>query len=168
MASLISPNEYLLHLGSFPVDGSSPGELGLLQELFLRSAEGARSPPHPSLLSQLPSALVMWLTDASGEFSSSPTIMAVLGSHEDGVNTVTVACWFYFSASCWTAPAVIRDISHIPQAAVLPTMADRGVDLSALPKEVRDQLAELDLELSEGRLSGFNSLMRGADGCGWS
>ncbi|CAB1442902.1 unnamed protein product [Pleuronectes platessa] len=28
-------------------------------------------------------------------------------------------------------------------------MADRGVDLSALPKEVRDQLAELDLELSE-------------------
>uniref|UniRef100_A0A8C2XJB6 Disco-interacting protein 2 homolog Bb n=1 Tax=Cyclopterus lumpus TaxID=8103 RepID=A0A8C2XJB6_CYCLU len=31
-------------------------------------------------------------------------------------------------------------------------MADRGVDLSALPKEVRDQLAELDLELSEGEL----------------
>lgn len=30
-------------------------------------------------------------------------------------------------------------------------MADRGVDLSALPKEVRDQLAELDLELSEGK-----------------
>lgn len=29
-------------------------------------------------------------------------------------------------------------------------MADRGADLSALPKEVRDQLAELDLELSEG------------------
>lgn len=33
------------------------------------------------------------------------------------------------------------------------TMADRGVDLSALPKEVRDQLAELDLELSEGKLA---------------
>lgn len=32
-------------------------------------------------------------------------------------------------------------------------MADRGVDLSALPKEVRDQLAELDLELSEGKAS---------------
>lgn len=30
-------------------------------------------------------------------------------------------------------------------------MADRGVDLSALPKEVRDQLAELELELSEGK-----------------
>lgn len=30
-------------------------------------------------------------------------------------------------------------------------MADRGVDLSALPKEVRDQVAELDLELSEGK-----------------
>lgn len=30
-------------------------------------------------------------------------------------------------------------------------MADRGVDLSGLPKEVRDQLAELDLELSEGK-----------------
>ncbi|KAM7401995.1 hypothetical protein PAMP_017271 [Pampus punctatissimus] len=29
-------------------------------------------------------------------------------------------------------------------------MADHGVDVSALPKEVRDQLAELDLELSEG------------------
>ncbi|KAJ3602518.1 hypothetical protein NHX12_030272 [Muraenolepis orangiensis] len=28
-------------------------------------------------------------------------------------------------------------------------MADRGVDMSALPKEVRDHLAELDLELSE-------------------
>lgn len=35
---------------------------------------------------------------------------------------------------------------------MLATMADRGVDLSALPKEVRDQLAELDLELSEGRV----------------
>lgn len=33
----------------------------------------------------------------------------------------------------------------------LPAMADRGVELSALPKEVRDQLAELDLELSEGK-----------------
>ncbi|CAL8382417.1 unnamed protein product [Boreogadus saida] len=32
-------------------------------------------------------------------------------------------------------------------------MADRGVDMSALPKEVRDHLAELDLELSEGRCS---------------
>uniref|UniRef100_A0A8C7MJX5 Disco-interacting protein 2 homolog Bb n=1 Tax=Oncorhynchus kisutch TaxID=8019 RepID=A0A8C7MJX5_ONCKI len=30
-------------------------------------------------------------------------------------------------------------------------MAGRGVDMSALPKEVRDQLAELDLELSEGK-----------------
>lgn len=30
-------------------------------------------------------------------------------------------------------------------------MADRGVDVSALCKEVRDQLAELDLELSEGK-----------------
>lgn len=29
-------------------------------------------------------------------------------------------------------------------------MADRGVDLAALPKEVRTQLAELELELSEG------------------
>ncbi|KAJ8259307.1 hypothetical protein COCON_G00183190 [Conger conger] len=32
-------------------------------------------------------------------------------------------------------------------------MADRGVDLSSLPKEVRDQLAELDLELSEGDIT---------------
>ncbi|TNN81382.1 Disco-interacting protein 2 B-A [Liparis tanakae] len=32
-------------------------------------------------------------------------------------------------------------------------MADRGVDLSALPKEVRDHLAELDLELSEGDIT---------------
>uniref|UniRef100_A0A8C9TH00 Disco interacting B n=1 Tax=Scleropages formosus TaxID=113540 RepID=A0A8C9TH00_SCLFO len=32
-------------------------------------------------------------------------------------------------------------------------MADRGVDLCALPKEVRDQLAELDLELSEGDIT---------------
>uniref|UniRef100_A0A8D0AXB3 Disco-interacting protein 2 homolog Bb n=1 Tax=Sander lucioperca TaxID=283035 RepID=A0A8D0AXB3_SANLU len=32
-------------------------------------------------------------------------------------------------------------------------MADRRVDLSALPKEVRDQLAELDLELSEGDIT---------------
>lgn len=40
-------------------------------------------------------------------------------------------------------------------------MADRGVDLSALPKEVRDQLAELDLELSEGKKRGEVRLMRG-------
>uniref|UniRef100_A0A673YHT3 Disco-interacting protein 2 homolog B-A-like n=1 Tax=Salmo trutta TaxID=8032 RepID=A0A673YHT3_SALTR len=33
-------------------------------------------------------------------------------------------------------------------------MAGRGVDMSALPKEVRDQLAELDLELSEGKCLG--------------
>nr|XP_023852445.1 disco-interacting protein 2 homolog B-A-like isoform X2 [Salvelinus alpinus] len=32
-------------------------------------------------------------------------------------------------------------------------MAGRGVDMSALPKEVRDQLAELDLELSEGDIT---------------
>lgn len=41
-------------------------------------------------------------------------------------------------------------------------MADRGVDLSALPKEVRDQLAELDLELSEGKEGeGADGLMGG-------
>ncbi|TWW56601.1 Disco-interacting protein 2 -like protein B-A [Takifugu flavidus] len=52
-------------------------------------------------------------------------------------------------------PAVRMDcLSHsAPTAPVLVgrAMADRGVDLSALPKEVRDQLAELDLELSEGK-----------------
>ncbi|XP_026863613.2 disco-interacting protein 2 homolog B-A isoform X1 [Electrophorus electricus] len=32
-------------------------------------------------------------------------------------------------------------------------MADRGVDLSALPVEIREQLAELDLELSEGDIT---------------
>ncbi|XP_067302166.1 disco-interacting protein 2 homolog B-A isoform X2 [Pseudorasbora parva] len=32
-------------------------------------------------------------------------------------------------------------------------MADRGVDLAALPKEVREQLAELELELSEGDIT---------------
>lgn len=30
-------------------------------------------------------------------------------------------------------------------------MADRGVDFSGIPKEVRDHLAELELELSEGK-----------------
>lgn len=59
---------------------------------------------------------------------------------------------FVRKASCWVVAAVIGEIANIPQAAALPTMADRGVDLSALPKEVRDQLAELDLELSEGKL----------------
>ncbi|KAF7206972.1 disco-interacting protein 2 homolog B-A isoform X2 [Nothobranchius furzeri] len=44
-------------------------------------------------------------------------------------------------------------ITNISKAAALPTMTDRGVDLSALPKEVRDQLAELDLELSEGDIT---------------
>ena len=34
---------------------------------------------------------------------------------------------------------------------MLPVMADRAMDLSGVPKEVRDQLAELDLELSEGK-----------------
>lgn len=106
-----------------------------------------------SLSQQLPSALVMWLTDSSGELLPSPTVMAVSGSREDGVNSTATTSWFCLVASCWTVPAVIRDFTNTPQAAVLPTMADRGVDLSALPKEVRDQLAELDLELSEGRLS---------------
>jgi len=34
---------------------------------------------------------------------------------------------------------------------MLQVMADRGGDLCSVPKEVRDQLAELDLELSEGK-----------------
>uniref|UniRef100_A0A8C5FQL1 Disco-interacting protein 2 homolog Ba n=1 Tax=Gadus morhua TaxID=8049 RepID=A0A8C5FQL1_GADMO len=37
---------------------------------------------------------------------------------------------------------------------MLPVMADRAMDLSGVPKEVRDQLAELDLELSEVSLCG--------------
>ncbi|KAI9530800.1 hypothetical protein NQZ68_000291 [Dissostichus eleginoides] len=37
-------------------------------------------------------------------------------------------------------------------------MADRSVDVSALPKEARDQLAELDLELSEGKAGGGGCL----------
>lgn len=50
-------------------------------------------------------------------------------------------------------------------------MAERGVDLSALPKEVRDQLAELDLELSEGKTNGGKAgggrgaLPAGEEGC---
>lgn len=48
------------------------------------------------------------------------------------------------------------------------TMADRGVDLSALPKEVRDQLAELDLELSEGKLAGTQRLRLGTAGSKFS
>lgn len=51
-------------------------------------------------------------------------------------------------------------------------MAERGVDLSALPKEVRDQLAELDLELSEGKTTdggrregGRGALPAGEEGC---
>lgn len=107
----------------------------------------------------------MWLTDSSGELFPAPTVMAVSGSREDGVNSSPTS-WF-LSPSCRTVPAVIRDIANIPQAAVLPTMADRGVDLSALPKEVRDQLAELDLELSEGKVShsGFNSWSCGVKKC---
>lgn len=31
-------------------------------------------------------------------------------------------------------------------------MSDLNVDISQLPRDVRDKLAELDLELSEGRL----------------
>ena len=31
------------------------------------------------------------------------------------------------------------------------TMADQGIDVSKLPLEVRAKLAELDLELSEGK-----------------
>lgn len=45
------------------------------------------------------------------------------------------------------------------------------MDLSALPKEVRDQLAELDLELSEGKTNGGRggggrgALAAGEEGC---
>lgn len=45
-----------------------------------------------------------------------------------------------------------RISSHLIQLQrVFITMADRGVDFAALPKEVRDHLAELELELSEGK-----------------
>lgn len=33
-------------------------------------------------------------------------------------------------------------------------MADLSVDISKLPDEIRDKLAELDLELSEGKTRG--------------
>lgn len=42
-------------------------------------------------------------------------------------------------------------LNPTPLAFLGEVMADRSVDLSALPKEVRDQFAELDLELSEGK-----------------
>ena len=34
-------------------------------------------------------------------------------------------------------------------------MADKGVDISKLPQDVREKLAELDLELSEGKTLKF-------------
>lgn len=34
-------------------------------------------------------------------------------------------------------------------------MADFNIDLTKLPEDVREKLAELDLELSEGRQSNF-------------
>lgn len=55
-------------------------------------------------------------------------------------------------------------MANTAQAAAPPTMADRGVDPSALPKEVRDQLAELDLELSEGKLLRGDAWSRGGGG----
>ncbi|TKS71574.1 Disco-interacting protein 2 -like protein B-A [Collichthys lucidus] len=68
----------------------------------------------------------------------------------------SASCSQPWSSSCRTT-ANIKLSPEIPQTSrrllVLPTMADRGVDLSALPKEVRDQLAELDLELSEGDIT---------------
>lgn len=35
------------------------------------------------------------------------------------------------------------------------TMAEFNIDISKLPEDVRDKLAELDLELSEGKQSSF-------------
>ena len=38
---------------------------------------------------------------------------------------------------------------------VFPRMSEFGMDLSKLPPDVREKLAELDLELSEGEISGL-------------
>lgn len=37
-------------------------------------------------------------------------------------------------------------------------MADLSVDITKLPDEIRDKLAELDLELSEGRANGASRI----------
>jgi translation elongation factor EF-1beta len=36
-------------------------------------------------------------------------------------------------------------------------MADKNLDMSKLPQDVRAKLAELDLELSEGKMVAFGS-----------
>lgn len=36
-------------------------------------------------------------------------------------------------------------------------MADLGIDVAKLPQEIRDKIAELDLELSEGKHQPFIS-----------
>lgn len=120
---------YSLHL-----QGRVAGELDLEKRCFAsqlqknpQTAEGAESLLYPTILSQqLPSAPVMWLTDSPGELFPSPTVMAVSGRRGDGVNTTAATSWFFslflslsLVASCWTVPAVIRDIANIPQAAVL-------------------------------------------------
>lgn len=87
----------------------------------------------------------LWRRGQPCGWTVSPTLLLVLCLEGVGL--------FFFS---------FKDFFHIFQqhlgvfALRLPVfvgraMADRGVDLSALPKEVRDQLAELDLELSEGK-----------------
>lgn len=97
-----------------------------------------------------------WPPVAVGEFSPlwrrgqpcgwtvSPTLLCVLCL--EGVGLFSFKDFFHIFL---TTPRCL----FIKTASVFVgrAMADRGVDLSALPKEVRDQLAELDLELSEGK-----------------
>ncbi|TRY54958.1 hypothetical protein DNTS_020721 [Danionella cerebrum] len=59
-----------------------------------------------------------------------------------------------YSTASDSSSQVTRLIAVI-SSRCLVVMAERGVDLSALPQEVRDQLAELDLELSEGVFTQF-------------
>lgn len=45
---------------------------------------------------------------------------------------------------------VVKNFTNFVWEKWLFTMADLNIDVSKLPEDVRDKLAELDLELSEG------------------
>ena len=113
-------------------------------------AEGAESPPYRASLP------VTAITISPGHVTDRLPWRVVAVSHSHGGvgesrgwskhrRSVLIFPFSLAFASRWTAAAAAPDTA-------LPTMADRGVDVSALPKEVRDQLAELDLELSEGKV----------------
>lgn len=65
--------------------------------------------------------------------------------------------WQYLFVKCRVVSEVFFVLFTCDKKTTSTTMSEINIDISKLPEDVREKLAELDLELSEGRLKIFKN-----------